>query len=257
MTTGEWRGPKDAHELLSVASRGIVVPGHEEYFEVLSSPASHFILKEPTAEEVRQREEQFALKVVFAGALMAVRSRDGIVTLMSDVDETFTEDGGETIRPAFPFALNLLHGVLQARLEVGVLTSIPQAAIDERLPTYFSEVSARVNPGFTISSHDRETTDPSISEAMRSKDFTKVEEIVDPKIIKGTKEGTLKDIWFDSKLVILQRLAQSHPSRAFVLVDDRVLASVIREDHTQVMGVWVGEEMQNDRRRVGRAQLPK
>lgn len=256
MSRGESFRPENIQEILAPGAGGIVIPGHDAYFEALTgSPESRFLSTEPTTEEVHQREEQFALKVVFAGAIMAARN-PGIVTLLSDVDQTITEDEEATIiRPAFPFALNALHKVLGDRLECGLLTTLPRESHPERLPMYFKGVTAKVNPEFAISSRAAESADPGIQEALDRQDFTTVEEIVDPEIIKGTKEGTIKDFWFRSKLVVLQRLVLEHPERSFILVDDLIWAGVIKEDHPRAMGVWVGEEMQNDLPRVGKDRL--
>lgn len=251
MSSGELPIQPNIKDLLEIGAGDVVIPGQEEYISrLLGNPESPFLYGNPTAEEVREREQQFALKVTLAGIFMAKRN-PGIVTLLPDVDQTFTEDEGRTIRPAFPYALNLLHQRLKNSLEVGLLTSIPQSRVNEMLPKYFKGVTALVNPEFAISSKSREATDPHVVQALADKDLSSVEKIVDPEIIKGTQEKTLSDIWFGSKLIILQQLAQQHSDRSFVFIDDLIWAGVIRDDHRQVLGVWVGPEMQNDRRRVG------
>ncbi len=248
MTTGEWRGPSDAERLLAVAAHGLIVPGHEEYTETLREiDDSGYISTDPTPEQVGEFENNFALKVIVGSAIM-VRRNSGILTILSDVDQAISEDGGETIRPAFEYALHIVGETLQDRVEFGILSTHLREGTLKRLPFYFKNLLRWVNSDFALSSHISSQEVTNLRQAAKKGDFTTVEDIVDPRIIQGTKEGRLKDFWLDPKLPILQELARNHPDRAFMLIDDLILAGVISEKHRQVMGIWVAQEMQNDYR---------
>ncbi len=222
------------------------MPGVEEFArDLIADPENAYITKDPTLEEVIYREKQFALNVAYAGLLMSER-HSGIVTLLADVDQTFTENSGITIRPAFPFALNILYKELGNRLEVGLLTTNRQEGINDNLPIYFKGVDARVNSDFVISSREMEEADPRLQQAVDNDNYAIVRDIVEPQVIEDTQAGELSDIWFGTKLIILQELARQHPERSFVFVDDLIWADVIQDMHRQVRGLWVGQYMQND-----------
>lgn len=223
------------------------VPETEEYFRLITKNEedSPYFYELPTLEEVKKREDQFALKIVYGAAIMASRRPDSIVTMLFDIDQTIRESVG-LVRPGLAYALNILHGMLGDRIEAGVLSNLPQAGIDQNLPTLFEGVLIRVNPRFAISSHARESEDPRMRKQLKDNDFSTVEAIVDPNIIQATRQGKLKDLWFDSKLIIQQEQSFRYPDRSFVYVDDRVHAGVISNRHPRVMGLWVAEEAQND-----------
>jgi hypothetical protein len=158
------------------------------------------------------------------------------------------------VRPAFEAVINNLDKLLPGRIEVGLLTSRGQGHLDEEktTPTYLSEVQKYVNPDFLVSSRDGAIV--STSEDMYVLDYGNsddkerlpfVDKIIKPEIkqiIQEQGEYTKEWHWFDKKLAVLAILAEQHPERAFVFVDDMAFADSILETGDRVRGVRVYED---------------
>lgn len=234
-----------------------------DYWNTMSP---HFMLgikpedRQAQYEEVCSKEARFFTKVHDAAIEIAER-RGGKVTLLADKDFATVEKLGEewVMRPAFPIAVDVLTEELgqddngEERLEVGSLTTRGMAEYREGapLPGYMSKFAASVNRDFLLSSRELEQAEPQIDQYRRWKGTIEeklalVDRIVDPRIIEATRNGNL-DIhnWFDTKLIILQRLVESEENfdRSFVYIEDFIGAEVI--NHPQIAGVHVFREQQN------------
>lgn len=209
--------------------------------------------------EAFQKELRFFEKVYDAATTMGERHH-GTVTVLFDVDETLIE--GELVRPSFSILARHLHETLGDRVEIGLLTTKPQAHVDEEAisPTYMADLSGLTNPDFFISSRHWEKSYPHLQTVAYGDDLdaklAAAGDLIDPAITAETVAGRMSpNTWYHTKLAILADLADSCPDRSFIFVDDLASADVIRDDHAQVAGVYVFEEMQNDRQRLIEAAL--
>lgn len=184
------------------------------------------------------------------------------------------KDGSEVttyVRPALATLFKLLDNKLGDRYDVGLLTSRAHSHLAEELETnehgYMQHLSDRLNRDFVISSRRgspifeneelEETPDgmthgeheiaiaalgsilrPEVADAVRA-EHAHYETMDDKDGFDPNALSSLvpREHWYDSKLAILAYLAEKHPDRAFVFVDDLPFPAAIDNTHPQVRGV--------------------
>lgn len=183
------------------------------------------------------------------------------------------KDGSEIttyVRPGLATLFKKLDNKLGDRYDVGLLTSRGHSHLEDELETdahgYMGHVRERLNLNFVISSRDgspiyeaetlQEAPDglsygyyelaleaiksivrPEVAEAAlaeqnrfkKTDDETDYEDIISSLVPRGH--------WYDPKLAILAYLAEQHPDRAFVFVDDLPFPVAVDNTHPQVRGV--------------------
>lgn len=215
-----------------------------------------------------EREKSLYTKIN-AGIEGLAREHSGPITILSDVDEAMAEmipaklATYNVLKPGFLLAIQAQKSKPWGnRLDVGLITSHKESRLDRELenPTYLKEL----NPEkmlFVLSSKDLARDDAEfarIDKLQNDQEGLQVEKnmqevlnsvrgIVDPSVIEATALGIIPlNSWFHIKLAIIDRLAQDHPERAFLTIDDLPCADVVGANNTRVRGVWVGPEIHND-----------
>lgn len=241
----------------------------EKAFEAFWNELPEYLTGRQSDEEKRkalEREVVFVDKVYSAVTQLA-ETRDGPITILFDVDETLVKDEyGEDdqvttyVRPGFGVLMQAIDSTLGDRVDIGLLTSRAQSHLDEEIasPSYTQAVSGKINPDFVISSRDGHllTGHEALQDAPRSMtageellSLNAIRRIIDPRLASDVEADDWSAIakrvnrgyWYDTKLAILQHLAQEHPERGFVFVDDLPFPAAIDPEHSQVRGVTVDD----------------
>lgn len=212
------------------------------------------------------REIAFATAVVRAASELTTCSR-GLLTILFDLDETlirtrFTSNETQTThtRPSIGCVLKLIEAMTDDNYEVGILSSRGHSHLESELeaPSYTTVLGNRLNRQFVISS--RPGSPILKTEALRDaptmlddrtepQALAAIQHVVDPLLAIAIKDEDYKTIgtmvsgmrWYDTKLAIVDHLAQTHPERSFVCVDDLPFPAAIDPRHHQVRGVSLGE----------------
>lgn len=227
--------------------------------------------KEGDGDEVWQtfvdREAQFVDMVHSAVSGLAA-SREGPLTLLLDIDETFLANEYEPtrkkraiamhVRPGMDTLIRLLDASLGDRYDIGLLTFRPQSELDSERAThaygYMQRLGNRLNQEFVISSHPdslvyTQGTLPSVPRKLKWGEgelaVKAVRSILRPELVEPATAGDTTALtqlvmggrWYDGKLAVLAHLAAAHPERGFVFVDDKPYAASIDPNHPQVRGV--------------------
>ncbi len=207
-----------------------------------------------TPEDVLDREKSFFTKIFVAATDMA-DSQEGPVTLMFDLDLNLIKNG--TVRPSFGLLVKELGNILEDRLEIGILTSRGADVDNDTLKSLLVApianvpgVAERINPDFVLSSRnlDRKEGPESETDLLEGDDNeAKIEaakDILNPAVIEGIRQGKIDSkTFYDSKLIILQRLIPRHPNRGFIVSDDIPYVSFIRDDRGLLKGIWTRDEI--------------
>jgi hypothetical protein len=224
-----------------------------EGFPAFSPPEQHL-------DALDAREAEFVRKID-AAALEASRHYPGLpVTAMFDVEYTIGEpdfDNGTDVaaRQGFKPAIEKLESRFGPAFDLGICTTRAQEtlAAELRSPTYLAGVTNRIrNTHFLIGSTSRmEETDPELyylrHHASPAEIVETLKGVLDPAVAKATLKGHIDpSIWYDPKLVLLQRKAREYPDRVIILIDDLLAADAIKPDrtdpaHPKIMGVCVNE----------------
>ena len=205
-------------------------------------------------DEILTREKAFFTKI-FVAALNMADAQSGPVNLLFDVDYTIAHHDARLARPAFGLVVRELDNILGDRLQVGLLTTRSNKGeegmtLDSELhhPTYTAGLTHKLNPDLLISSLDLERSDRSIYDLVHGTDtaakLAAVKDVLDPRAVKAVRQGQIDvNDFFDTKLIVLQELSETHPDQAFVVIDDLPLASAVRHDSSSVKGVRVNEQI--------------
>ena len=205
-------------------------------------------------ELVKDRERAFATQLI--GTVLEIAdAHSGNIALMFDVDETIVakralaEEKERFTRPSLDIVIGILEEALGERLEIGVLSTRSQAALDAEMqdPTYLKDIIGRVNPRYVISSRDgamalsfKDTLVYGHGQ-LKKDEREAIQGFVDPNVIETEFRGS-----FDShgiKPFVLKDLVDSHPDTYFVAVDDHEWVKEINPDYSRVKGVHLdGEE---------------
>lgn len=217
------------------------------------------------AQEALLGREVVFVDQVHAAMTNLASTREGKITLLLDCDETFvkneydSEDNVTTyIRPGLETLLKLLDSTMPDRYDVGLLTSRAQSHLDNELeaPThgYMRQLESQLNRDFVISSRMGSPifSQEGLALAPQRLEWDEnelainaIRSIIRPEMIEPILTDdydrlstfTSGSHWYDSKLAIVDHLANTYPDRGFVFVDDLPFADSINPSHPQVRGV--------------------
>jgi hypothetical protein len=243
----------------------LISNGFDDFFEAINAGTEFASPEEKSTArtEALERELSFIQKVTDAADEMAKR-HDGSIVMLFDVDESLRHVDPEgtasnMVRPAFLVAANGIREQLGDRLEIGLLTTRPQASLNQELsdPKVLSGVEDMINPTLLISSRDAELNSPWLQYLQKCEDagdtealLGAVRSVIAPEFTEQAKNGEVNSTyWFDLKLAIVDHLVEAYPDKAFVVIDDRPFVEAIDPDSSRVIGVSVASEIQDDFRR--------
>ena len=212
-----------------------------------------------------EKEIGFINKVLTATTELT-ESRPGPITILFDVDDTiarnvYGEDGEVAttyVRPGLAVLMEKLEASIGDRFDVGLLTSRGESHLAEEMasPTYLSSMKDKVNPDFIFSSregssvYNHEILERVPLEVHMGKEalaLRAIEKIIRPDMraygeandFESVERAVERRHWYDAKLAILQHVADQHPDRGFVFVDDLPFPASVDPLHHQVRGVSV------------------
>ncbi len=199
--------------------------------------------------EFTARELAFARKVL-GGVSTMLERHSGAVTVLFDVDETIgklktkpDETYHTVTRPALAPVAQAIAEASDDRVSYGLLSSRGQSYLDTEAQerTYTAPLGDAFDSQFVVSSRDGEIVADTQAQDLKQwgdvdMQLEAVPHIIDPEFTPGPE---MHWNWFDEKLVVLDKLHQDNPDRAFVLVDDLQFVSSIDPNHQQVHGVHI------------------
>lgn len=220
--------------------------------------------------EFVEREVAFIDMVHGAVHDLAV-THPGPITVLLDCDETFVRNDYGTVpetmhvRPGTDILVEALETdeAVADRFDIGLLTSRAQEHLDEEVVShefgYMKHLGDRLNPEFLVSSRpnspiyepERLGYVPEYGSGIDAeRAVAAVRSIIRPEIAESAlshdHEGILAVVnrghWYDPKLAIVAHLAETHPDRGFVFVDDLPFPASIDPAHPQVRGVALGSD---------------
>jgi hypothetical protein len=224
----------------------------------------------PGSNESLVTSDEIFVQRITNAALEAQKHYPGLpVTVLFDVEYTIGEPDFEQgtdirVRPGFYAAVNSLDQHLGTGWDLGICTTRAQETLAAELlaPTYLRGVTHKVrDTQYLIGSTSKlEQYDAELNWLDHHATPTEVCEalcdILSPAVRDATLNGQLDPaVWYDPKLVVVQRKAKERPDRVFILIDDLLAAAAIGPDrtdpdHSKVIGVCVNEH-RNLRREVG------
>jgi|GEM_PF-6576884 len=198
---------------------------------------------EATKQRYLDGEMRF-VEQVLETTLNLAASNNGPVTVLFDLDETIAlnKDYDATprhlVRPSFPVLAEELKRRLGSDVDIGILTGRGQSHLNEEManPQVLTDILSAVNPDMVHSVREDGILASAIAEVTSSE--ASQYDTLDWQCVERY------DVYTVRKALMLHKLTEMYPDRAFVCVDDHQWVTRLNPDNPRVRGVHAtGETM--------------